>query len=237
MIRTIRGLGLRFGLGVLLLAAFAPQALAQTTLTLSATGQADAAPDEITATLTAQASSSNPVTAQNSVNAAIAIALRLAKTMPGLTATTANYSVTTEQRDNGDGPVKYDASDDVTLVEPAPGGVPSQNFASLLGTLQSHGLLLENFDGGLSRAASDQAMQAAIGDAMRQIRAQAQAVATPLNETVGQVTKIDLNDAVPGPVPMAPRMMAMAAAAPQAALAAITAQANVTATVELVAAK
>jgi uncharacterized protein YggE len=80
-------------------------------------------------------------------------------------------------------------------------------------------------------------MQAAIGDAMRQIRAQAQAVATPLNETVGQVTKIDLNDAVPGPVPMAPRMMAMAAAAPQAALAAITAQANVTATVELVAAK
>ncbi len=233
MISTTRGLGLRFGLGVLLLAAPAPRALAQTTLTLSATGQADAAPDEITATLTAQASSNSPVAAQSSVNAAIGYALQLVKTMPGLTAVTANYSVSQDQTDNGNGPVKYDASDNITLVEPAPGGLPSKDFGGLLGKLQSHGLLLENFDGSLSQGASDQAMQNAIADAMRQIHAQAQAVASALGESIGRVTAVNLNDDASGPVPMAQRQMMMAAVAPQAAPAAVSVQANVTATVAL----
>jgi uncharacterized protein YggE len=224
-----------FMLGIVGLLSASP-ARAQTMLTLSATGQADAKPDQVTATLTAQVASTNPVIAQNGVNATVGYALKLAKTMPGLTVTTANYSVTQEQSDNGNGPMKYDASDDVTLVEPAVGGIPTESFSTLLGKLQSRGLLLENFDGSLSATASDQAMQNAIADAMRQIHSQAQAVATPLNETVGQVTKIELNDNMPGPVPMAQRMMAMASvAAPQAAPSAITVQASVTATMALVA--
>jgi uncharacterized protein YggE len=221
------------GSTAVILLALGPHASAQTTLNLSATGEAYLTPDQITATLTAQASSRNPVTAQISVNTSMASALALAKTVPGITATTANYSVSQVQPDNGNGPATYTASEDLTLVEPAPLGTPDAAFGTLLGKLQSHALLLENFDGSLSQAASRHAMQAAIADAMSQIQTQAQAVATALNETVARTTTVTLNTNPPSPLPMAPRAMMMAA--PVAAPANVAIQASVTATVDLAA--
>ncbi len=208
---------------------------AQTTLNLSATGEADVKPDEITAALTVQGISENPVTAQNDVNAAMKIGLALAQAMPGVVATTANYNVSQTQPDAGDGPVKFNASEELDLVVPAPDGAPSAAFAALLSKLQSHSFLLENFDGSLSQAASRAAMQSAITDAMGQINSQAEAVAAALGETVGRVTTVNLNESTPGPLPMAPRMMAMAQAAPQAAPSNVSVQASVTASVALTA--
>jgi uncharacterized protein YggE len=215
--------------------AIAPTAHAQTTLNLSATGEADATPDQITATLTAQFSSASPVAAQDRVNAAMAAALAAAKATTNVAATTANYSVSQSQADNGNGPTIFNASEDLTLIEPAPNGTPNTEFSALLEKLQSHGLLLENFDGSLSPAASRRAMQTAIADAMGQITAQAKDVADALGEKIGRVTLVNLNNTAPEPVPMMPRqaMLAMAAA-PVAAPANVTIQANVTATVELV---
>jgi uncharacterized protein YggE len=216
--------------------AAAPVAGAQTVLDLSATGEANVRPDQVSATLTAQASSGNPVTAQNSVNAAMTAALAAAKTVPGVVATTANYSVSQSQPDDAQGPTIFNASEDITLVEPAAGGVPDAGFATLVGKLQRSGLLLENFDGGLSAAASRAAMRAAIADAMGQVKAQAQAVADSLNESVGRTVSVNLNDSMPGPEPMAPRAMMMAkATAPVAAPANVSVTASVTARVELVA--
>jgi uncharacterized protein YggE len=218
-----------------ILLAGASCAHAQTTLHLSATGEADVQPDQITATLTAQNSSGNPVTAQERVNAAMQAALALAKARPGLTANTGNYTVSQSQGDNGQGPTTFTASEDLTLVEPAPGGVPDAGFSALLGALQSHGLLLESFDGGLSAAASRRAMQSAISDAMGQVAAQAQAVADALGERVARTATVELNYSTPGPAPMAPRAMMMAKMdAPVAAPANVTIQASVTASVELV---
>lgn len=235
-IRDMRAGRRRLARLVVILVATALPGLAhgQTTLNLSATGEAELTPDQITATLTAQAASSNPVTAQNSVNAAMQDALALAKAVPGVTATTANYSVSQSQADNGDGPTIFNASEDLNLVEPAPGGMPGTAFAALLAKLQTRRLLLENFDGNLSQAASRRAMQSAIADAMGQIAAQAKDVADALGESVRRTTMVNLNDSPPAPVPMLPRQAMVAMAAPVAAPSAITTQANVTATVELV---
>ncbi len=219
-----------------ILLAFTPAAGAQTVLDLSATGEADVTPDQVSATLTAQASSGNPVTAQNSVNAAMTAALGFAKALPGVTVTTANYSVSQTDGDNGQGPVTFNASEDITLVEAAAGGVPDAGFAAMLGKLQRIGLLLESFDGGLSAASSRAAMRAAITDAMGQIKTQARAVADSLGESVGRTVSVNLNDTMPGPAPMAPRAMMMEkATAPVAAPANVSVTANVTARVELVA--
>jgi uncharacterized protein YggE len=215
----------------------AAAAQAQTMLNLSATGETMVMPDQVAASLTAQTVSQNPVTAQKDVNAAMEAGLAMARAMPGMIATTANYNVSQTQGDNGNGPVEYTASEEMDLVVPAPSGAPSEAFGALLGKLQSRGFLLQNFDGGLSQAASRHAMQSAIADAMSQIQTQAKAVATALGESVERVTTVNLNYNMPGPMPMAPRMMAMVQAAPQAAPSNVTVQASVTASVVLTASK
>ena len=221
-----------------LMLATAHLAAAQTVLNLSADGSNSVDPDRITAALAAQSSSPDAARAQEDVNQAMARALAAARAVPGVTATTGDYSVYQTTPSDGSQKAVFQASQNLQLSMAAPGGAPAASFTALVGKLQQQGLLLNSLNGDLSDPAQEAAQQGAIDDAIRQIRAQAQAVAATLGERVGRIQTLNVNINMPGPVMRAaPMMMMMAAAAapPQAAPAKISVQANVSATIALTA--
>jgi len=207
---------------------------AQTVLNLSANGSNSVEPDRIVASLNVQASSPAAARAQAEVNAQMQRALAAARAVGGVSASTGDYSVYQNTPDNSAKPV-YQASQNLQLSMAAAGGVPPAAFTALVGQLQQAGLLLNTLDGNLSDAGQAGAQQAAIDDAIRQIQAQAAAIAAMLGERVGKIQSLNVNVNSPGPVLRAAPMMMMAAAAPppQAAPGKVTIQANVSATVEL----
>lgn len=219
-----------------LMLATAHLAAAQTVLNLSADGSNSVDPDRITASLAAQASSPDAARAQADVNQAMAQALAAARAISGVTATTGDYSVYQTTPSDGSQKTVFQASQNLQLSMAAPDGAPSAPFTALVGKLQQRGLLLNSLNGDLSDQAQEAAQQGAIDDAIRQIRAQAQAVAATLGEHVGKIQTLNVNINMPGPVfRAAPMMMAAAAPPPQAAPAKVSVQANVSATIALTA--
>lgn len=208
-------------------------AAAQTVLNISATGEWRVAPDEMVAALTVQASAPKAAAAQGLVNQAMLRAQAAARTVGGVTATTSNYSV--EQVSPENAPPRFQASQDLQLVAAAPGGVPTGAFTALVGALQQDGLLLNSFDGDLSRAGQRAAESAAIADAIQQIQAQASGVAAVLKENVGGIKNLSVNAAPPAPLRGPVLMMAARATPPQAAPGQISVRADVTAVIELTA--
>jgi len=211
-------------------------AQAQTVLTVAANGSNTVDPDQIVASLDVQSSAASAAQAQAGVNREMKQALAAARGTAGVTATTGDYSVYQNSPDNGSTakPV-YQASQNLALSMAAPDGVPPASFTSLVGQLQSQGLLLNSLDGNLSAQGQNAANQGAIDDAIQQIQSQAAAVAARLGEHVGKFQSLNVNLGSPGPILRAPMMMMAAAAAPppQAAPGKVTIQANVTATIEL----
>jgi predicted secreted protein len=209
-------------------------AAAQTVLNLSANGSASVDPDRIIASLNAQSSAPDAARAQAEVNRAMGQALGAAKAVAGVSATTGDYSVYQTTQDGSQKPV-YQASQSLQLSMNAPGGAPPGAFTALLGKLQQEGLLLNNLNGDLSPQVQEAAQQAAITDAIRQIEAQAKAVAATLGEQVGKIKTLNVNVNMPGPVLRAAPMMMMAAspAPPQAAPGKVDVQANVSASIGL----
>lgn len=214
--------------------AAAPAARAQTDLTIAATGQVSVPPDEASATLTAQAQDVSAAKAQAAVNAAMAKALGLAKNVQGVKAVTTSYNSYTVTPDNN-APQQFAVQQTLQLSIPAQAGVPPASFSNLLGTLQQDGLLLNALSGDLSDDGQRQAQQAAIADALKQIQAQAAAIAASLHEEVGTIKSLNVNAAAnPGPRPMmAMAMMKGAAPAPQSAPDNVQVTANVTAEIAL----
>jgi len=222
--------------GILLAMLGLAQAAAPTVLTVSANGSNTVAPDQMAASLDVQSSAASAAQAQAAVNRAMKQALAAARGTAGVTATTGDYSVYQNSPDNGSAakPV-YQASQSLSLRIAAPDGIPPTAFTNLVGQLQGQGLLLNSLDGNLSAAGQEAANQGAINDALRQIQAQATAVAASLGEHVGRFQSLNVNLNTPGPILRAPMMMMAATAAPppQAAPGNVTIQANVTATIEL----
>jgi uncharacterized protein len=212
-------------------------AQAQTTLNLSANGTNTVDPDEVIASLDIQASSASAANAQASVNRQMKHALDAVKAVPGVIATTGNYSVYQNMPDNQAKSATYQASQGLQLTMMAPGGVPPDAFTALAGQLQQNGLLLNTLDGDLSSKGRELAQQAAVTDAIRQIQAQAAAVAATLGEHVGKIKSLTVDVNTPGPIIRAAPMAMMAAASPppQAAPGKVTVQANVSATIDLTA--
>jgi predicted secreted protein len=211
-----------------------PMASAQTVLNLSANGSDSVAPDRIIAALDAQFSSTDAAQAQADVNRAMAQALGAAKAVNGVSATTGSYSVYQTTPPDGAQKTVYQASQNLQLGMDAPQGVPPAAFTALVGQLQQKGLLLDSLNGDLSPRAQQAAQASAITDAIRQIQAQAQAVAKTLNDQVGKIQTLNVNVNLPGPIMRAAPMLMMAAAAPpQAAPAKVTVQANVSAAITL----
>ncbi|MBU6449129.1 MAG: SIMPL domain-containing protein [Rhodospirillales bacterium] len=207
-------------------------ATAQTALTLSANGAAQAEPDEAVANFNVQAVKPDAASAQAVVNQAVANAMAAAKAVPGVVVTTGGYNSYTSTPDGQTAP-QFTAQQSLTLTQPAKNGVPDKPFTALLAKLQANGLLLNGLSGDLSEAGQNQAQREAIRDALAQLRAQADDIADALHEKVGALKTLNVNTGG-GPVPPMPRMMMMAAApAPQSAPDNVTVTANVSAEIEL----
>jgi uncharacterized protein YggE len=208
-------------------------AAAQTALRLSASGTAQAAPDEAVANFNVQAVKPDAASAQGAVNQAVAKAMAAAKEVPGVVVTTGGYN-SYSSTPNGQTQTQFTASQSLTLTKPAMDGVPDKVFTTLLAQMQADGLLLNGLSGDLSQAGQDKAQRAAIRDALAQLRVQADDIADALHKKVGALKTLNVNTGG-GPVPPMPRMMAMAVAAPapQSAPDKITITANVSAEIEL----
>ena len=209
---------------------------AQTQLNLSANGSNAVDPDEIVASLDVQATSPNASTAQAGVNSAMKQALDAAHAVKGVTATTGSYNVNQNTSNDAAQTTSYQASQSLQIVMESPGGAPPDAFTALTGRLQQAGLLLNSLDGELSDKGQSDAQQGAINDALRQIQAQAAAIASTLGERVGKIQTLSISVNMPGPLMRAAPMMMMAATAsppPQAAPGQVTVQANVSATIGL----
>jgi uncharacterized protein YggE len=230
----MRLLPIRGGILMVLLGMAQAKAAAPTVLTVSANGSNTVDPDQMVASLDVQSSAASAAQAQAGVNREMKQALAAARGTAGVTATTGDYSVYQNSPDSGSAakPV-YQASQTLALSMAAPDGIPPAAFTSLVGQLQSQGLLLNTLDGNLSAAGQEAANQGAIDDALHQIQAQAAAVAARLGEHVGRFQSLSVNLNSPGPIMRAPMMMAAAAPPPQAAPGEVTIQADVTATIEL----
>jgi uncharacterized protein YggE len=206
-------------------------------LSLTASGETAAIPDEIVASLTAQSSSVDASAAQANVNTAMKQALALSKTLPNVVAVTMDYSVSENTPGDPKQSPTYQASQTLQLTMPASGGTPSKSFTALVGQLQQHGLLLNDLDGDLSARGQDAAQEVAIVDAIHQLQAQASVVSKTLNDSVRAIKDLTVNFNAPTPWP-GPRPMVMMAAVdaapPQAAPAAVVVQASVSATIALI---
>jgi uncharacterized protein YggE len=192
-----------------------------------------ATPDEITASLTVQASARAASTAQADVNKVMQKALAAARAVAGVTAATAEYNV--NQTTNDAGTITgYQASQTLNLTMPAPGGAPPSAFTDLVGQLQNEGLLLNSLDGDLSPAGRQAAGTQAINTAIKQVQAQAAGIAKTLGESVGPMKTLSVSLDNGGPV-MPMRMMAMATASapPQAAPGPVSVSATVSAEIAL----
>jgi len=228
----------RTALTVTLFALSALPAGAQTVLTIGATGRVEATPDEAVASFTVQAMAPDAATAQAGVNAAMTKALAEARAVSGVVATTGGYYASQQTQDTQPPKTVYQASQSLRLVLPAADGLPPARFTDLLGRLQQQGLLLNDLGGDLSAKVQQDAQQAAVLAALDQIKAQAAAVAAHLHEGVGPVKTLNVNAApAPGPGPVPVLAMARAAPAPVSAPGNIMVSADVTATLELDAAR
>jgi uncharacterized protein len=185
-----------------MLAAGVP-ALADTTLHLDDTETVMAHPDELVATLRAEASAPSAAAAQQVVNTAMAAALAHAREVAGVTAATEGYTVWQATQ-----PQRWQASQALTLR--------SQNGPALLtlvGELQRNGLATSDLSWQLSREASRTARDLAMREALSALQARAEEAAGLLGLRFESFQRVSV--ATPQPVPIVPRaMMAMAAAPP-----------------------
>jgi len=187
-------------IAALALAGLGP-ARADTILHLSDTETVMAHPDELVATLRAEAVASSAAAAQQAVNATMAAALARAKQAAGITAATQGYTAWQATQ-----PQRWQASQ--TLVLRSHDGPP---LLTLAGELQQHGLAISDLSWQLSPAASRAAHDAALREALSALRGRAEDAAGLLGLRFEQFQRVSI--ATPQPVPFAPRVMMSAALA------------------------
>ena len=209
-------------------------ARAQTILRLSAEGDVQAVPDQITATLMVQTNAHHAAAAQAALNKSMAAALADARSLHGVVATTQDYGIQdTSEKQNG---TQFQASQTLVLTMPAAGGVPDADFTSLLGRLQGESMLLNGLDGNLSEAGRAAARRQAVTKAIRTIQDEAGSVAAALNQKVGIIKSLNLDAPQVNAPAMAPMMMKAAvggAPPPSAAPGPVPVSATVDAEIEL----
>lgn len=193
----------------------ATAAPAQTSLTLSVMGTDVTQPDQITASLTAQTTAPTAAAAQAALNRMMAKALATVRQVNGVEMLTGGYNVSEIDPANQGGKPQFEASQDLELTMPAPGGAPASSFTALTGQLQSQGLLLESLTPALSAKGQDTAQAAATIDGIHRLQAEAAAIAKTLGETIAGISSLTITGNQPGPMPI--RMMAAMAPAPQVA--------------------
>jgi len=184
-------------------------AAAETTLHLSETATVMVPPDELVATLRAEATNRNAAEAQKTVNTAMQAAVTRAKQVAGVTVATGGYGVWRVGPDQADKTERWHASQALTLK--------SHDGAALLtlaGALQQSGLVVGNLGWHLSRDAERKAHQEATKQALAALRGRIDDAASLLGLRFEQFKNVRLDGTHPQPMfRTAPAPMAMAAAA------------------------
>ncbi len=198
-------------LSVLAVLAAAPGARADTILDLSETGHVSAQPDEIAASLRAEATAPAPDAAQAAVNQAMKRALDAARATQGVTVNTGQYSVWLAEPPPPPHPgaaragsPTWHASQTLDLT-----GHDGHSMLALVGTLQGQGMAVQALAWQLSPDATRTALEAALRQAVSGLRARAEEVAGLLGLRFASFRTVRLS---PEPQRMAPMMMMRAAA-------------------------
>jgi predicted secreted protein len=187
-------------------AAIAP-VRADTILRLSETATVKVHPDELAATLRAEATSSSAADAQQRVNATMADALARAKQVTGLTVSTGSYTVwrtTTQDRAE-----RWQGSQ--TLLLSSANGA---TLLALVGDLQQKGMAVGQLAWQVSDDATHKARAEATRQALMALRGRADEAAAILDLRFGSFKEIRLDSARPSPIMPRAMMATTAMAAP-----------------------
>ena len=205
---------MRYFVLLALLAALPAQA--ETILRLSETGTVSVRPDRLVASLRAEADGATAADAQGKVNAAIAIAVDLAKKTAGVTVATTAYNVwqiaatpQAAQHWHGSQGIDLTGGDGAVLL-------------AVVGTLQGQNLALQQLGWRLAPTTARAAQAEATRLAVTQLRGRAENAAASLGLVFVSFRSVNLDPST-GPMPRA--MMAMAAPAMGAAIPAPVAEA------------
>jgi predicted secreted protein len=184
-----------------------PVAWAETDLHLADTATVMTAPDEIAATLRAEATNASASDAQAQVNATMQEALSQARKIAGITVSTGGYGVWRAGASD-----HWQVSQALNLT-----GHDAAALLSLVGALQQKGMVVSSLGWRLSHAAERQAHQQATKQALTALRGRVDEAAGLLDMRFAQYKQIRLDGA--GPQPMlrgmaVPMAMSTSSAAP-----------------------
>ena len=186
----------------------APAARAETLLHLSDTETVTVVPDELAASLRAQATSASPVDAQQRVNAAMADALAHVRKVAGITFSTGAYSVWHVGPTPQDKAERWQASQTLDLS-----AHDDSALLTLVGELQHNGMAVEDLNWRLSREAERKAHDEALRAAIAALRGKAAEAAGLLDLRFDSFKDVRLGQTSPPPFPRFASTMAMAAPA------------------------
>lgn len=182
-----------------------------THLHLSADASVPVVPDLLVADLVVQASSASAATAQDKVNALMAQGLARAKAVTGVDVRAIGYSVQLVQPDEPmagarPGPHRLEWTAQQTLELRAAAG---DQLLELVGALQGQGFAASGIDWQLSPEQERKARDAAMVEALRALRARADAAAAALDLHTDHVEDVQVD--TPQVFPVRPMMAAAAA--------------------------
>ncbi len=180
----------------------------ETTLHLAETAEVARAPDEVVATLRAEARAPSAAAAQEAVNRAIAAAVTRAQAVSAIRVSTGGYW--TGRAEEGRA---WQAAQSVTLR-----GAEAAALLDLAGALQAQGLALQSLQWTLTRDAARLAREEASRQALDALRRRADALAAQLNLAVAGIREVRVDAPDHAPRPMA-ALRASSSATPPVAMA------------------
>jgi predicted secreted protein len=190
---------------VLLLAMLALPAQAETILRLSETGTVSVRPDRLVASLRAEADGTTAADTQGKVNAAITLAVDLAKKTSGVTVATTGYNVW-QVAATPQAAKHWHGSQGIDIT-----GSDGPVLLTLVGTLQGQNLALQQLGWHMAPPTARAAQAEATRLAITQLRGRAEDAAASLGLVFVSFRTVNLD---PGTGPIPRTMMAMAMPAP-----------------------
>jgi predicted secreted protein len=163
-------------------------------LHLSETATVMATPDEIAASLRADAALASPSDAQARVNVVMRDALAQAHKVASIVVSTGGYSVWRAAPTPTDHSERWQVSQILNLT-----GHDGPALLTLVGDLQQHGLAVSSLGWRLSHAAELQARQEATKEALSALRGRAEQAAALLDLRFDQFKDVRLDNAAPPP--------------------------------------
>lgn len=182
----------------------------ETTLHLSETAEVSRAPDEVVATLRAEARAASAAAAQEAVNRAVAAAVTRAQAVASVRVSTGGYWTGRQEEGRA-----WQAAQSVTLR-----GAEAPALLELAATLQSQGLAMQSLTWTLTRDAARTAREEASRQALDALRRRADALAAQLGQAVAGLreVRVDAPDRAPRPM-AAMRASSSSSATPPVAVA------------------